>query len=214
MSYDVLDIVQAGVDNTEKIEFPSQNEKLLSATVYHQTPIFFSRLNGFVSVTMSDVDNTDCMNNSIISEAADFHVTSQTFHNDTATNLTVYDIDPDDLHKVQDSISQIKAAFIYHLKKNATKCSSIINQLLSDPNSFAVSDFDNLIVKIAKDLAEDTPAADPRWEDVSCNKYALGSSTSMQIIQQLRDKNRAFVHFIEFLQATNLWQNVSNFCYK
>lgn len=206
----IIDIVQPGVENTEKIEFPTQADKLLAATVYNQTPIFFSRMNGFVSVTMTDVDNTDCMNNSMVSDAADFHVTSQTFHNDTVTNLTVYDIDPDDLQKIQDNISQIKAAFIYNIKNNSTKCSAIINQLLSDPSSFASTDFDNLIVKIAKDLAEDTPAADPRWEDVSNNKYALGSSTSMQIIQQLREKNRAFSHFIEFLQATSLWQNVSS----
>lgn len=209
--YEVImgDIVQPGVENTEKIEFPTQTDKVLAATVYNQTAIFFSRMNGFVSVTMTDVDNTDCMNNSMVSEAPDYHVASQTFHNDTVTNLTVYDIDPDDLQKLQDSISQIKAAFIYHLKQMPAKCSGIINQLLSDRSSFVSTDFDNLIVKIAKDLAEDTPAADPRWEDVSNKKYALGSSTSMQIIQQLREKNRAFGHFIEFLQATGLWQNVS-----
>lgn len=78
----------------------------------------------------------------------------------------------------------------------------------------AVNDFDNIVVKIAKDLAEDIPAADPRWEDISNSKYALGSSTSMQIIQQLREKHRAFGHFIEFLQATGLWQKVSIFLAK
>lgn len=141
-------------------------------------------------------------------------MTSQTLHNETMTNLTVYDINPDDLHSIQDTISQIKAAFIYHLKKNAPKCLTVINQLFADGNSMAVNDFDNIVVKIAKDLAEDIPAADPRWEDISNSKYALGSSTSMQIIQQLREKHRAFGHFIEFLQATGLWQKVSIFLAK
>lgn len=55
--------MQPGIDNTEKIEFPAQNDKLLAATVYNQTiPIFFSRLNGFVSISISDIDNMDYIN--------------------------------------------------------------------------------------------------------------------------------------------------------
>lgn len=138
-------------------------------------------------------------------------MTSQTFHNETATNLTIYDINPEDIPNMHDSISQIKAAFIYHLKKNTSKCSAIINQLFSNSSSFAANEFDNIIIKMAKDLAEDVPAADPRWEEhLSQSKCALGSSTSMQTIQQLKEKSRAFTHFIDFLQATSLWEKV---CY-
>lgn len=146
---------------------------------------------------------------SMVSEMSDFHMTNQSMQNETATNLTIYDINPEDVFNMHDSISQIKAAFIYHLKKNSTKCSSIINQLFAGPNSFAANEFDSIIIKIAKDLAEDIPAADPRWEEqISSNKCALGSSTSMQIIQQLKEKSRAFTHFIDFLQATSLWEKV------
>lgn len=142
----------------------------------------------------------------MVSEVAD--ATNQSFNVETtAANLTIYDINPDDLFNAQDNISQIKAAFIYHLKKNTAKCSTIMNQLFS--NSALVNEFDDLIIKIAKDLAEDIPAADPRWdEQLSNSKYALGSSTSMQIIQQLKEKNRAFAHFIDFLKATCLWEKV------
>lgn len=136
-------------------------------------------------------------------------MTSQTFHNETATNLTIYDVNPDEISNMHDSISQIKAAFIYHLKKNTSKCSAIINQLFANSSSFAANEFDSIIVKIAKDLAEDVPAADPRWEEqLSQSKCALGSSTSLQIIQQLKEKSRAFMHFIDFLQATSLWEKV------
>lgn len=141
---------------------------------------------------------------------SDFHMTIQSMHNETATNLTIYDINPEDVYNMHDSISQIKAAFIYHLKKNSTKCSSIINQLFANPTSFAANEFDNIIIKIAKDLAEDIPAADPRWkEQISNNKCALGSSTSVEIIKQLKEKSRAFTHFIDFLQATSLWEKVN-----
>lgn len=147
---------------------------------------------------------------SAISEVSDsVHMTSQILHNETATNLTIYDVNPEDIYDLQDSISQVKAAFIYHLKKNTTKCTSIINQLFTSTPSFT-TEFDNIIIKIAKDLAEDIPAADPRWEEqLSTSKCALGSSTSLQIIQQLKEKSRAFTHFIDFLQATQLWDKVS-----
>lgn len=147
----------------------------------------------------------------MISDAADLQMTNQSFNVESnAGNLTIYDINPEDLFNVSDNISQIKAAFIYHLKKNTAKCSSIINQLFAPGNQMIVDEFDNLIIKIATDLAEDIPAADPRWEEQIANsKYALGSSTSMQIIQQLKEKNRAFLHFIDFLQATCLWEKVS-----
>lgn len=127
--------------------------------------------------------------------------------NETAVNLTVYDINPEDVYDTHDIISQIKAAFIYHLKKNKPKCSTILMQLFEEP--IAVNEFDKIIVKIAQDLAEDIPAADPRWEErITTNKHALGSSASMQIIQQLKEKNRAFGHFVDFLHATNLWEKV------
>lgn len=129
--------------------------------------------------------------------------------NESTINLTVYDINPEDVYNTNDIVSQIKAAFIYHLKKNTAKCSSILAQLFDTPEAFAVNEFDKIIVKIAQDLAEDIPASDPRWEErITANKHALGSSASMQIIQQLKEKNRAFGHFIDFLHATNLWEKV------
>lgn len=65
------------------------------------------------------------------------------------------------------------------------------------------------VVSIVKDLADDIPAADPRWENNDYQqKQALGSSTSMQIIQQLREKSSALNHFIGFLHGTKLWEKV------
>lgn len=200
--------VVQGIENTEKIELPTPNDRILAAAVYNQIPIFFSRVNGFISISSSDFGNIDCFNSSVVSDMSDFQMTSQ-IQNETATNLTLYDINPEDVYNTHDNISQIKAAFIYHLKKNTNKCSNIINQLFSNASSLAADEFDTIIIKIAKDLAEDIPAADPRWEEqIMSNKCALGSSTSMQIIQQLKEKRRAFMHFVDFLQATQLWDKV------
>lgn len=144
------------------------------------------------------------------SEVGDLNQSAQTQNENAAFNLTIYDVNPDDVYDTTDIISQIKAAFIYHLKKNTAKCSEILTELLEDPNSYAVTELDSIINKIAADLAEDIPAADPRWEEqIAQNKYALGSSASMQIIQQLKEKKRAFIHFVEFLHASGLWNRVS-----
>lgn len=56
------DIIHPSVENSERIEFPTQTDKLMAAVIYHQIPVFFTRLNGFVSISSSDFDNTDCFN--------------------------------------------------------------------------------------------------------------------------------------------------------
>lgn len=55
-------VVQQGIENTETIELPTANDRILAAAVYNQIPIFFSRLNGFISISSSDFGNIDCLN--------------------------------------------------------------------------------------------------------------------------------------------------------
>lgn len=197
-----------GVENTEKIELPTQTDEIMAAVIYKQIPIFFSRIHGFVSVSSSDFDGFDVINQSATgADLLDSSIVS--VQNETAANLTIYDINPDEVYCADDIISQMKAAFIYHLKKNNTKCAIILQELLADPK--VAADLDKIVVKIAQDLAEDIPAADPRWEEqlAANQKYGLGSSVSMQIIQQLREKSKALGHFIEFLHSSGLWNEVN-----
>lgn len=51
--------VEIGGDNTEKIEFPVQGDKIMAATIYNQIPLFFTRIHGLVSLSASDFDNGD-----------------------------------------------------------------------------------------------------------------------------------------------------------
>lgn len=71
------------------------------------------------------------------------------------------------------------------------------------------------MITIAEDLADDIPAADPRWEEMhneaaASAKHALGSSSSLQIITQLKEKNVALKHFVDFLHSTGLWEKVKD----
>lgn len=128
---------------------------------------------------------------------------------DNAHGLSIYDLNPEEIYD-SEAVNQLKAAFIYHLKKNTLKCTEILRDLLATDSSTKDFDLNNIVVAIAMDLANDIPAADPRWEDqINSNKHALGSSVSMQIIQQLKEKDLALNHFIDFLHSTDLWERVS-----
>ncbi|XP_055389232.1 nuclear pore complex protein Nup133 [Condylostylus longicornis] len=207
----------------EKIEFHSQNDKIMRAIVAHQIPLFFTRAHGLVCVSPSDFDSNDYINNSdiftpgILSESFNQSIISPNITSINMGNLTMYDLDPDEIFKAnKDEISQMKAAFVYHLKRNTVMCNTILADIVP-PNKEKIDEVDSvldkIVIAIAEDLAEDIPAADPRWEhqdtwyqnkSVAC----LGSSISLQILTQLKEKNMAMNHFIEFLHATELWERL------
>lgn len=117
----------------------------------------------------------------------------------------MYELNPEEMCDKEEK-NQMKAAFIYHLKKNFEKTSEILSHLMDNRNSSM--DINRIVVEIAKDLAEDIPASDPRWEQIKFSKNALGSSFSMQIIQQLKEKKIAYNIFIDFLHSTDIWSKV------
>ncbi|XP_049535624.1 nuclear pore complex protein Nup133 [Anopheles darlingi] len=216
-------------EDVEKIEFHVREDVILMGNCFQNTPLFFTRLNGILVVTPSDFDPSDMFNSSVSSEmfnptvllaGANDSVVTIGQHQSifapattNAGNLVLYELDPDEIaasaEEQQDPDHQLKAAFIYHIKRNNGAADELIGSLLEtfgdlDPVD---SDLDRTVLKIAIDLADDTPAADPRWEVT--NRYALGSSTSMQIVQQLREKNIAFIQFVEFLRSRGLWDRLN-----
>ncbi|XP_055904210.1 nuclear pore complex protein Nup133 [Eupeodes corollae] len=207
----------------EKIEFQLQDDHILSAAVCGNIPLFFSRNHGLVCVSPSDFDNSDFLNSSYSPDV--FTPPFSDSLNNTAINQTVnlnslsmYELDPDEIfNDNKDEVSQLKAAFIYHIKRNNTMCTSILKDLV--PADIGLDELDGqldkTVVAIAEDLAEDIPAADPRWEQVEKNlKHSLGSSSSLQIISQLKEKNMALSHFVDFLHSTGLWDKLNAVSYR
>lgn len=220
--------LQPPTDDIEKIEFHIQEDRLLHAENIGNLPLFFSRIHGVVCVTPSDFE-PEFLNNSMNVSAANLSTLGT--QNDVlfspplnvqepgnilspnttnAGNLSMYALDPEEIRENnRDIVSQLKAAFIYHLKRNSSMCHQIINELFGKSDGKHVdSELDRTVLNIARDLAEDLPASDPRWEREIMNRsasIALGSSTSMQIIQQLREKNFCMIKFTEFLHGVGLW---------
>lgn len=60
--YQVLLLTDLGCDETEKIEFPAQGDKIMAAAVHNNIPLFFSRLYGLVCVSPVDMEAGDFFN--------------------------------------------------------------------------------------------------------------------------------------------------------
>jgi len=213
----------------ENIEFLLHDDRILSAAICSQLPLFFSRTHGLVSITPGDFDGSEMMNMSSCNTPdlyaptsfnASFGVPDQSAITGSTNNLHLFELDPDEMYnELCDEVGQLKAAFLYHLKRNNNMVKTIVGELLrsvtgADPNGAPMDAYklDRIVITIAEDLAEDIPVSDPRWEealgDQESNRHAIGSSRSMQIINQLRDKIIAFQHFIAFLHSSGVWEKV------
>lgn len=221
--------LQPPLDDFEKLEFHNQEDRIIAAENIGGLPLFFSRLHGVLCITPSDFE-PDFFNNSVNVSMSNVSVAGELFSpqgpgasladvsnilspsTTNVGNLTLYELDPEEIReRNKDAVSKFKAAFIYHLKRNSAMCHTIINEMFKDATRQADSKLDRIVLTIAQDLAEDIPAADPRWENVSMNDssaIALGSSTSMQIAQQLREKSFVLTKFVEFLHGTGLWSRL------
>lgn len=217
----------------ERLEFYSPGDRIMTGVINrHNLPLFFSRNHGHICVTSSDFE-PELMNASMMSETqfsmrsmAVDATGSQTMLgsvqgvSSSATlqnvNLSMYELDPDEMQQQgSEAPDQLKAAFIFHLKGQVNSCASILRQLFPSDSLQPENDstLDLTVYQIALDLAEDLPAADPRWEQHGSGdemrRNALGSSTSLQIVQQLKEKSLAMTHFVEFLHATKLWERLT-----
>lgn len=216
---DIVWILGSGNDEMEKIEFPAIGDILMTATISKGIPLFFSRLHGIVCVQSSDFEPFDGNLSTTQTDGPMFSsFTASKFGQSmqdlgSLENLTLLEFDPDQIYNLnKEGVTQMKAALIYYLKQNTSKCEMILNELFPpEENTLANNTdkfLDQIVVTMAQNLADDVPAADPRWEE-QMSAHALGSSNSMQIIQQLRDKHCALTHFIDFLKATELWPRVN-----
>lgn len=227
--------LQPPIDDIEKIELHNQDDRFVAAESVGNLPLFFSRIHGVVCVTPSDFDpdffnssmNVSGMGEIFTSQAQQTAEMSILSPNATTAgyeyseqsdstnygNLTLYELDPEEIREGNtDPVAQLKAAFIYHLTRNSVMVRNILNGIFKDDQPSEIDGkLDRIVVTIAENMAEDLPAADPRWEADRSDRnglVSLGSSKSMQIIQQLRDKEFCITKFVEFLHGTGLWSRL------
>ncbi|XP_049818107.1 nuclear pore complex protein Nup133 isoform X2 [Aethina tumida] len=193
------------------LEFNSPKDFLLGGSICVNTPVFFSRNSGLVSVSSNEF-NCDLLN---VSQNVSLLAVADTSSNEsvgiTNNNLSVYNMDPEELYEAyKDSLSQLKAAFIFYVQNQQGACEEILSVLYPiETTSTPTIDslLDKTVIKICNDLLDDIPAKDPRWTDNAT--LGIGSSYYMQILPQLEDKQKAFSLFLRFLKDTGLWQRLA-----
>ena len=135
-------------------------------------------------------------------------------------NLSVSAAGLEDLTMSESKGDQLKAAFLLFCKRNMGQSVSIVAELFpaSDaaPSSSSAhpvdSALDRLVANMSQDLIEDFPASDPRWMESAeggSSSTSVGTSTSLLILHQLRDKQTAHDFYVNFLKEVGLWDRVS-----
>ncbi|KAJ8941363.1 hypothetical protein NQ314_010426 [Rhamnusium bicolor] len=181
-------------EEPDTLEFNSSQDLLLGGSICVNTPIFFSRINGLVTVSSNEQLVGDYMNLSMMGTSIPVETFSEMVG---VNNLSVYNMDPDEIFNAyKDTVGQLKAAFIFHIRNQQSSTILGIDSTL-----------DKVVVLMCKDLLDDIPAGDPRW-----NKDAplgIGSSYSMQVLHQLEDKQKALSLYLKFLKDSGLWNRLS-----
>ncbi|XP_063539367.1 nuclear pore complex protein Nup133 [Cydia strobilella] len=193
-------------DKVEYIDVASEGDRILGATLCNGQPLLFSRKHGVLALTSAETVST---NVSVCESPMGSPCPSDMYDG----NLSLYEIDPHEVSMVTtDACGKLKTAFLFHLRRDTAACRAIVHDLFpakqrSDPA------LDNTVVRIATELCDDIPQGDPRWKQRAggpSTNIPLGSSSALQITAQLRDKQRAFSLFADFLRATGLWQRLGS----
>ena len=130
-------------------------------------------------------------------------------------NLSVSAAGLEDLTMSESKGDQLKAAFLLFCKRNMTQSVSIVAELFPASSSSSASAVDSaldrLVAAMSQDLIEDFPASDPRWMESAeggSSSTSVGTSTSLLILHQLRDKQTAHDFYVNFLKEVGLWDRV------
>ncbi|XP_026315201.1 nuclear pore complex protein Nup133 [Hyposmocoma kahamanoa] len=203
-------------DKVDYIDVASEGDRILGAELCNGVPLLFSKKHGVLVLTTAEsLAPTPSMCDSPMESPCPSDMYDG--------NLSLYEIDPNEVSTVTfDACGKLKTAFLFHLRRDALLCRSLVEELFPPPapapGSGPAPDerdvdaaLDRTVLRIATDLLDDMPAGDPRWKQRPSGPYtniALGSSAALQIAAQLRDKQRAFSLFVDFLRATGLWQRL------
>ncbi|XP_021913246.1 nuclear pore complex protein Nup133 [Zootermopsis nevadensis] len=205
--------VSAMVFNEEpdNIEFLGPGDRVLGGAVCGNVAVFFSKVHGLVSVSPSDFSPHDMNSSMSFSEAPGaMDVTGSQFSEDV--NISVTDVELEELTINKDGTAQMKAAFIYYIKKNLTQSEAIVSEMFP-PEEEPVIDIDaaldTIAVKVSEDLVNDIPSGDPRWAEMKAPGVSIKSSSSLHILHQLEDKQKALELYISFLKDLKLWNRFS-----
>ncbi|XP_069672597.1 nuclear pore complex protein Nup133 isoform X3 [Periplaneta americana] len=198
-------------DEPDNIEFLGPGDRVLGGAVCGNVPVFFSKNHGLISISPSDFSPHDVNSSMSFSEApGTLDITGSQFSE--GINISMTEVELEELTINKDTATQMRVAFIHYIKKNLSQSESIVNEIFP-PEEEPVIDIDavldTVVVKVSQDLINDIPAGDPRWAEMRPSAVSIKSSSSLHILHQLEDKQKALELYITFLKDLKLWNRFS-----
>ncbi|KAL0819987.1 hypothetical protein ABMA28_007983 [Loxostege sticticalis] len=210
-------------DKVDFIDVSSEGDRILGAELCNGVPLVFSKKHGVLALTTAD-------NLAPTPSLCDSPMGSPCPSDMYDGNLSLYEIDPHEVSMVTtDACGKLKTAFLFHLRRDAVACKAIIDALFPQhpassqpplsPNRRPAPEeeqtdvdavLDTTVLNIATEMLDDIPAGDPRLTRAGGlrTRVSLGSSAALQHQHQLRDKQRAFTLFRDFLRAQGLMRRL------
>lgn len=200
-------IISATVSNdkVDYIDVCGAGDRVLGAELCGGVPLLFSAKHGVLALLCNDnVMPTPSMCESPMGSPCPSDMYDG--------NLSLYEIDPYEISAVcRDACGKLKTAFLLHVRRDAVASRAILDELFAPAHERDVdAELDRTVLAVAAEMLDDVPAGDPRWRQRAgaATNISLGSSAALQVAAQLRDKQRAYALFIDFLRAVGLWQRL------
>lgn len=187
---------------SDRMDLQSSADQLIGAGSCENLAVFFSSAHGMFCVTPQQSAQDSIMDEVCQDSLLRSEQSTMGFNMSQVA----------DLSRCEDKLSRLKACFITSLSGNQAEVERMLEDLFSPavmeaPAIDAGREMDRLVAALSSDLIDDYPTSDPRWAESSRQE---GSSTSsLIIIQQLRDKVRAHDYFRSFLKKFHLWDKLT-----
>ncbi|KAL7299771.1 hypothetical protein TKK_0007518 [Trichogramma kaykai] len=197
----------------EKIDLIRGDDSVLGGALCSGTPVLFTKNHGLITISPTDFSNQD-FNQSYadVNASVDLNGTSNMSILPEQFVTLISNEEINEMLYCTDGGKQLQAAFLLSVRNNKEQCDDILSELFpmqEEPVMDIDAPLDTLVLKVAKNLIDDYPANDPRWENHRDLNFTLNAVLAMQIPHQLEGKQKSIELFVMFLKEHNLW---SRFC--
>ncbi|KAL4238721.1 hypothetical protein ACF0H5_003428 [Mactra antiquata] len=179
-------------------ELPAPGGRLIGAGVCEGNAVFFSITQGLISVMPNIKQEVSILDDE----------TQEMLSRGDMSKIGSNMAQIEELSMSEDKSQKLKAAFLSACSGKLGQAQDIVDELFGDitvTNGNTSTDIDQLVSALSFDLIDDFPVSDPRWAE---RAYSGSGSTSLIILKQLTDKQKAHEYIINFLKKVNLWDKL------
>ncbi|KAL8610413.1 hypothetical protein ACOMHN_035130 [Nucella lapillus] len=186
----------------DRMELQSAADQLIGAGTCDDIAVFFSNTHGMFCIAQ----------NRMVEESIMEDLGEDSLFQSEISMLGFSMTQVAELSQCEDKLSQLKACFLSSLSGNQADVQQMVDDLfpasvMDAPPGESGRELDQLVASLSSDIIDDYPTADPRWAEAV--RQEGGSSSSVIIVQQLRDKVRAHDYLRSFLKKFTLWDKLT-----